>query len=823
MAEQLSDREGAIAAYRKILAVDPEDPNALRLLGRLLGAAERWDDLADVLSRARWPSRIGSRTSSPRRRSCATGSAGSVTSGSRTRTARSPATARCSRRCRGTRPRSPRSRTSRARAGPPRCEAATLLEPIYSAEGEYQKVDRGRSRPARERDRAGRARGAPAAHRRACTAARSGTPRWRSSRRAGRSPRIPTRPSRSISAAATPRRPGSATSSRRCSPSTPTARTRPAARAEYQRRIARLAHGRAGARRGRVAARCSTSPPTNREAIAGLVAALREVGEPEALAQAVRRALAVEDVAEARAALLAELAAIQDERLGDPAGAIQTPPRAARARARTTATRSRGSTGSASGPSAGWTSPTCSRARSRRRRRRGTTPLSPRSGSASRSSRRRACSTARARSRSTRRCSPPARITRRRSRGSRRCSRRTRERARGVDPGGRLRAAAATPRSRQRCSRCAPRERPDPLERKALYVELAELREQKLGDPQLAFLALCKAFREDPADAALRARMEALADASGHEEELAAIYEDELDRLPPPDTAEVALRLGALYEEKLGEPSRAATFLRRAVALDPAPPRAALPALERLYARLERWPELADVLAQRAGTPRGAERVQLLFRLGQLCEERLAAPDRAAEAYEAAVAADPRHVPSLRALEALYEGAGRREDLFRNLAAPARGARRRRRAASACSRRWRRSRRTSAGSTSRSRSGRSCSPRGRATRARSRRSRSSTSGSSAGRTSPSTCGCASRRRWTGARSRGSTTSSARSSGRASATSARRSSRTRRSSTPTRGTAARSRRCATSTRRRARWRRSPACTAASCRCRRTPPA
>ena len=51
MAEQLADRDGAVASYRKILAVDPEDPQALRLLGKLLGAAERWDELAEVLGR----------------------------------------------------------------------------------------------------------------------------------------------------------------------------------------------------------------------------------------------------------------------------------------------------------------------------------------------------------------------------------------------------------------------------------------------------------------------------------------------------------------------------------------------------------------------------------------------------------------------------------------------------------------------------------------------------------------------------------------------------------------------------------------------------
>ncbi|HYG66464.1 MAG TPA: tetratricopeptide repeat protein, partial [Anaeromyxobacteraceae bacterium] len=74
------------------------------------------------------------------------------------------------------------------------------------------------------------------------------------------------------------------------------------------------------------------------------------------------------------------------------------------------------------------------------------------------------------------------------------------------------------------------------------------------------------------------------------------------------------------------------------------------------------------VLRAQADAATGADRVAVLFRLGQLCVERLGAPDRAAAAYEAAVAEDPRHLPSLRALEALYEAAGRREDLLQNLA-----------------------------------------------------------------------------------------------------------------------------------------------------------
>ena len=74
----------------------------------------------------------------------------------------------------------------------------------------------------------------------------------------------------------------------------------------------------------------------------------------------------------------------------------------------------------------------------------------------------------------------------------------------------------------------------------------------------------------------------------------------------------------------------------------------------------------------------GGDRVQLLYRLGRLCEERLAAPAQAAQAYQQALAVDPRHLPSLQALEPLYEAAGRKEELARQPGGAARGGERRR-------------------------------------------------------------------------------------------------------------------------------------------------
>jgi tetratricopeptide (TPR) repeat protein len=665
MADQLSDRDGAIAAYRKILAVDPEDPNALRLLGRVLGAAERWEDLADVLS-----SQVSLAERQPNLVAEAAELRYRLGRIRHQRLADQEGALACYREVLERVPRHPAAlnaleelaRTSGSAA----VEAALLLEPIYSAEGEHQKVVEAlEARAANQADPAARG----ALLRRVAEiygdALQNGEMAFVAASRA-----LAADPDSTESLAIAERFANAAGLAEELAGLLAEHGDRasdPAARAEYQRRIARLAQGEP-ARAAEAWQRLLDYLPDDGEALAGLVEALRGSPDPEPFAQAVRRALAVEESGERRAALLADLAALLDERLGDPQGAIQalkrllevTPDdRDALARLDRLCVRTErwvdladvlAKEIEAAAAEEDADSVTVYRYRLAELKE---TRLLDRDGAltlyeevlASRPDHAEAVARLEA------------------------FLQRDRTNARAAVALERAYGARGDPERVAAVLEVRAEERPDPLERKALYVQLADLRERKLNEPELAFLALCKAFREDPVDRALRARMDALAEKSGHEEELAAIFEDEIDRLPPADTAEVALRLGALYEQRLGEPGRAAGFLRRAAALDPAAAPAALAALEPLYARLESWPELADVLAARAASAQGAERVQLLFRLAQLAQERLAAPDRAGDAWEQAVEADPRHLPSLRALEALYEGAGRRDDLFKVLGA----------------------------------------------------------------------------------------------------------------------------------------------------------
>ena len=664
MEEQLANREGAIEVYRKILSIDPEDPGALRLLGRLLGVAERWEELAAVMEReaaaaARRPetsaeaAELRYRLGRIRQTRLADG-AGALAAYRQVleRAPRHPGTLGALQEL---------ARTST----PAALDAALLLEPIYVAENEHARVIE--VLEARVQNET-----APAV--------RSSLLR-RISTLYGTQVKNPelafTAAARALTAD-----PDSVEALRlvvdfglkaNCGEQAQLLLTdsadrahEPAARVEYQRQLARLEPDPA-----RAAAswqRLLELAPEDREASAGLLQVLRGGPDVDALEKALRRALALEERPEGRVALLSELAMLQEERLGDPAGATATlkrllelAPGSREAMARLDRLHVAGERWVELGELLARELTAARQAKdqpavlvlSQRLGELKETRLLDREGALALYEEVLAS-----------RPDSPETVARlaamlEKDPGNARAAQALEEAYAAA--GDHLQQAAALE------TRAA--NRPDPLERKGLWLQLADLRAGALGEPELAFVALSRAFRTDPADAALRTRLEELADRTGLHEELAALYEDEAAKLQPAPRAAVALVLGRLHEEKLEGAAQAAQWYQQARQLDPATAPVALPALERLLQRLEAWPELADVLQARAAAAGGADRVGLLYRLGRLCEERLAAPDQAAHAYQQALEADPRHLPSLQALDPLYEAAGRKQELAANLAA----------------------------------------------------------------------------------------------------------------------------------------------------------
>ncbi len=206
----------------------------------------------------------------------------------------------------------------------------------------------------------------------------------------------------------------------------------------------------------------------------------------------------------------------------------------------------------------------------------------------------------------------------------------------------------------------------------ALRSTLAALHEEQLGDPAGALSLLEPLLERHPEDAGALGRVErAMAHdpdragailekayaATGRNEPLAALLAERLPRLGASGGA-VALRLGALLEGALERAAEAPHFYEEARRLDPSLAPRALPALERLYRGLERWDDLATTLEALAEAETRSEgHTGLLFVLAQLCEDRLAAPGRAARAYGRILEALPGHPASLRALARIAEAA----------------------------------------------------------------------------------------------------------------------------------------------------------------------
>ncbi len=100
--------------------------------------------------------------------------------------------------------------------------------------------------------------------------------------------------------------------------------------------------------------------------------------------------------------------------------------------------------------------------------------------------------------------------------------------------------------------------------------DLGKVREQKLGQKDSAFLALCRALQLDPSDDALREDVERLAEETGSYEELAAVYEQVADELPRgPLATRLYLVLARVQDKNLDDAAAAEAALRKILEFDP--------------------------------------------------------------------------------------------------------------------------------------------------------------------------------------------------------------------------------------------------------------
>jgi tetratricopeptide (TPR) repeat protein len=203
----------------------------------------------------------------------------------------------------------------------------------------------------------------------------------------------------------------------------------------------------------------------------------------------------------------------------------------------------------------------------------------------------------------------------------------------------------------------------DPMKRRALRFEISEVYE-RINQPEMAFLALARAYSETPNDAELAETLERLAQKADTEEELADIF---AEGLPAIEDEKLALRLARkvahIYDAGLDRGEAAVAYYNRVLALAP-DDSAALVALERIHRRLGNAGELVDVYRGLLRITENTEQKKTLWKaIAQISEGELRDLDGAFEAYREMIALDGNDVAVLRGMAALCERSNRFQDL----------------------------------------------------------------------------------------------------------------------------------------------------------------
>jgi tetratricopeptide (TPR) repeat protein len=202
----------------------------------------------------------------------------------------------------------------------------------------------------------------------------------------------------------------------------------------------------------------------------------------------------------------------------------------------------------------------------------------------------------------------------------------------------------------------------EPEERLAMYHRIAEDAEERLLDPVMAFDVHVRAIKESPLDERTGEEIERLAAMlDGGWEQLANAYADVLSQegIDAATQAAIGKRLARVFEEELADVAKAEASYRYVLTVAPEE-QDALSNLDRIYSSLEQWPELAEILEQRATSAQEThEKVDLYSRLGQVYEDKLDQVGNAIRAYRVIFdALEPANEGAIEALGRIYEQTG---------------------------------------------------------------------------------------------------------------------------------------------------------------------
>lgn len=211
--------------------------------------------------------------------------------------------------------------------------------------------------------------------------------------------------------------------------------------------------------------------------------------------------------------------------------------------------------------------------------------------------------------------------------------------------------------------------------RHGLYMQIARIYIEEMGQPVDAIQPLSAALYEIPSDLDVCEELERIAAEHGQWPNVAQTYMTVLEEAQPEeaDALRLWLRLASTIEEKLQSPDDAEGPYLQVLSLDPGQPQA-LAALDRIYTGQQSWEELGEILKRRiVEVYDEVELIELNLRMGRLSRDMLAEPEHAIEYFRSVLDLDDMHAEALESLESLYLATQQWENLYRNLSNQVRG------------------------------------------------------------------------------------------------------------------------------------------------------
>ncbi|TNF38434.1 MAG: tetratricopeptide repeat protein [Deltaproteobacteria bacterium] len=194
----------------------------------------------------------------------------------------------------------------------------------------------------------------------------------------------------------------------------------------------------------------------------------------------------------------------------------------------------------------------------------------------------------------------------------------------------------------------------DAEERLANLQRLARIYEERLAQPDSAFLVLQRANQELPEETTVIAELERLAAITGQWLDLHEVYESTLRHLEGDAALELMLKSARVVRDQLGDAETAILLYERVLeANEENEP--ALRALVELNEQGEHWEALVPVLAGLAEvTPDYGEKLTLVKHMAGVWENRLGNRDKAVDAWNQLLELDEMDREALAALQRLH-------------------------------------------------------------------------------------------------------------------------------------------------------------------------